>query len=245
MYPSTRWASSRVADVGDAPVVLEQSLHPDLVVAHDVTGELLRANGRSSSWGTTWLTSPSRSAASAVTKLPVSDISIHRGRPIHRASNTVMPPPGMIPTHTWVSAKHALRHDQERALQRELEFPAGDRHSVDRTDHRLRDHRDEPVEAVRVPLGSLAGATGSIRWVGVSPLTSFRSTPALNAGSAPVRTTTSISGSSPAAPTASHTALPSAAQRVARSGTVEGDGSRPGRRRRRGGPAPWNLGFTS
>ena len=60
-----------------------------------------------------------------------------------------------------VGEARALRRDEERALQRELE-PARDRHPVDRADHRLRDHRDEAVEPVRVPLGSLAGATRSV-----------------------------------------------------------------------------------
>jgi hypothetical protein len=39
---------------------------------------------------------------------------------------------------------------------------------------------------------------------GVSPVTSLRSTPAQNAGSAPVRITAATPGSSPAAATASH-----------------------------------------
>ncbi len=43
----------------------------------------------------------------------MSDISIARGKPIQRASSTVIPPPGMIPTRACVSAKRA-RSDATR-----------------------------------------------------------------------------------------------------------------------------------
>ena len=73
-----------------------------------------------------------------------------------------------------------LRRDQERALQRELE-PAGHRDPVDRADDRLRDHRDEPVEPVRVPLGALARRPWLVGGRDL-PLTSLRSTPGAERG---------------------------------------------------------------
>ena len=105
-----------------------------------------RANGSSSSCGTTWFTRPQVSAVGASRKFPVTLISRARRCPTASASSTVRPQPGMIPTRACVSAKRrTLRRDQEVAGQRDLE-PAGHRRPVDRADHRLRRLRKRAVD---------------------------------------------------------------------------------------------------
>ena len=81
-----------------------------------------RVKGRSSSWGTTWLTSPQARAWPASMKLPVAVISRARRRPTAWGRVTVSPHRGWTPMRAWVSAKRArseaTRKSQLRANSR-------------------------------------------------------------------------------------------------------------------------------
>src|SRR5215207_9910614 len=159
-----------------------------------------RANGSSSSCGTTWFTSPHTSAVGASRKFPVTLISRARRWPIASASSTVSPHPGMIPTRACVSAKRA-RSDATRKSQ------------VSATSK-------PPVTAapLTAPITGLvvtgkgrisSSASLATTWrTSESLLRLLRSTPAQNAGSAPVRTMASTSSR------ASHAAIVSGSAAV-------------------------------
>ena len=150
---------------------------------------------------------PTRSAVGASTKLPVTLISRARRRPIASASSTVSPQPGMIPTRAWVSAKRARSEATRKShVERDLEA-AGDRDAVDRADERLGASRGTAaIERRRRRSAPTWRASASVP-------SSFRSTPAQNAGSAPVRTMASTSSR------ASHAAIASGSAAVQRAGS--------------------------
>ena len=83
-----------------------------------------------------------------------------RRSPIDWAIKTVIPPPGMTPSRAWVSANRARSEATRKVHCNAISSPAGDRDAVDRADDRLVDDREEPVQAVCIPLGPLAGPPG-------------------------------------------------------------------------------------
>ena len=97
-----------------------------------------RQNGSSSSWGTTWLTSPHAERGRAASrKLPVTLISRAR-RMADRLGEQHGEPPSRHDPDAGVGVGEAgpLGRDEEVARERDLEA-AGDRGAVDRADHRL------------------------------------------------------------------------------------------------------------
>ena len=167
------------------------------------------ARGRRSWWVVTSVTRPHASAVWASTKSPVRLIRRARSTPMRAGSLMVMPPPGMTPTRPWVSANEArsdaMRKSQPRASSR------------------------PPVTA-----GPLMAPTIGVAWPGSMPSRRTspsqrlarvsassvprlrRSNPALNAGSAPVRTMAWIAGSWSSTSTASPRSTTSSAERALR-----------------------------
>ena len=95
-----------------------------------------------------------------------------------------------------VGEARPFRGHEKCALKRDLE-PSGHGDAVDGADNRFVDHREEPEEAVRVTLGAFSGITGT----GGGRLLArnlLEVDARGEAGSAPVRTTASTSGSPPA-----------------------------------------------
>ena len=137
------------------------------------------------------------------------------------ASSTVRPQPGITPTRACVSAKRARsERDEEVAVERDLEA-AGHRDAVDRADQRLGVRRERAAERRRGR--SPTSAKPSPCCTSPEP-NSFRSTPAENAGSAPVRIITSTSSSaSHARDRGRQRRAHVAVQRVALLGPVERD----------------------
>ena len=140
--------------------------------------------------GTTWLTRPKWSASSADRKLPVKLISRARRTPIACGSSTVRPHPGITPTRVWVSPNLACSEATRKS--------------------QLRASSNPPVTAtpLTAPISGLATCGNGPRVpVDVAPPSaplpatevaadepsSLRSSPAQNAGSAPVRINTSTS----------------------------------------------------
>ncbi len=158
-----------------------------------------RQKGSSSSCATTWFTSPHSSAVRASTKLPVTLISLARRWPTASARSTVSPQPGMMPTRAWVSAKRARSDATRKSHVSATSKP--------------------PVTAapLTAPMTGFV-VSGNGRMSSSSPATmcftseslpsDLRSTPAQNAGSAPVSTMASTSSR------ASHAAIASGSAAV-------------------------------
>jgi hypothetical protein len=120
-----------------------------------------------------------------------------------------MPPPGMMPTRAWVSAKLA-RSDATRNVHCSATssppVTAGPLIAPMTGLPMTGKKRNRPLPARSGPSPGARGAAVG----GVCPDTSFRSTPAQNAEPAPVRMTASTPGSESAAVNASHSAWVSA-----------------------------------
>ena len=179
-------------------------------------------NGSSSSWATTWLTRPIRSASSAPTKLPVKLISRARRTPIASTSRTAPPQPGCSPTRAWVSPNSARSEATRKSQLSAISRP--------------------PVIAgpLIAPIsGARSGGIGPPRRAAsvsarpppmmppVAP-SSLRSSPAQNAGSAPVRTIASTASSASSSRSAAvRRGDRRGVERVARLGAVERDDGDP------------------
>ena len=145
-------------------------------------------------------------------------ISRARRTPTASGSSTVRPQPGMTPTRAWVSAKRARSEATRKShVERQLEA-ARDGDAVDGADHRLAWSRGRGGSARRRRWRTGVGAPSR------SVPSSLRSTPAQNAGSAPVSTMTSTSSRASARRDRLRQRRGERGiERVARLGPVEGD----------------------
>ena len=148
----------------------------------------------SCSCGTTWFTNPNANASSANIKLPVKLISRARRTPMACGNNTVSPQPGMMPTRECVSPNFACSD-----AMRKSQFSASSNPPVMATPLTAPMSGFEIFgNGPRTPVEfTPPSAPVPPKFPAVSP-SSFRSKPAQNAGSVPVRMRTSTSGSASA-----------------------------------------------
>jgi len=135
------------------------------------------------------VTNPIRSARAASTTSPVIDSRLAIARPTTWGSLAVIPPPGRIPTRAWVSANTARSEATRKSQPSAISSPPVN---------------VAPLIAPMIGVRILATAAmqlcdrNSSKYFSPSRCASFRSTPAQNAGSAPVSTTARTASSASA-----------------------------------------------
>ena len=153
-----------------------------------------RVNGMSSSCATTWFTSPIRSDCAASTKLPVIDISRAARMPTARGSSALSPQAGVTFRRAWVSANLAL---SDATMNDEL--------SAISSPPATHAPFTAQMTGVRMARSARPGFTVNRRCLGSKAgFTSVKSTPAVNAGSVPVRITAFTAASWSAVSSNSH-----------------------------------------
>ena len=152
-------------------------------------------------------------------KLPVTLISRARRWPIASASSTVSPHPGMMPTRACVSAKRARSEATRKSHVSATSKPPVTAAPL-----------TAPITGLAVSgNGRISSSSLRTMWrTSESVVSAFRSTPAQNAGSAPVSTMASTSSRASHAAIVSGSAAVSAGLSALRdSGSVEGDDRHP------------------